>query len=168
MSANDFDFLYGRWRVEHRHLDARLAGSTRWLEGIGTDIITPAFAGLGNIGCFRRVVDGRPYEGRPIRRYDSDLKRWSIYWIDSFACRMEPPVHGGFAENNGEFIGDDVLRGSPIKVRYRWSELHSGSPLWEQAYSPDDGATWEVNSTMRFIRDDEIPDDPPFDYGAAK
>jgi hypothetical protein len=37
----------------------------------------------------------------------------------------------------------------PILCRYRWTVLGPGSATWEQAFSTDDGATWETNFTNR-------------------
>ncbi len=163
---HDFDFLLGKWRVEHSRLAGRLTGATEWTTQPGIDWVRPAFVGLGNIGCFRRLLDNRPFEGRPIRLYSPVDATWRIYWLDTFDQRMEPAVVGGFADNVGEFIGPDRLRGKAILVRYRWTDIDTDKPRWEQAYSPDDGASWEVNSVMRFSRDEGLPDslfeDPNF------
>jgi hypothetical protein len=42
------------------------------------------------------------------------------------------------------------VRGQPIKVCLRWSEIAAISACWEQAFSPDGGSTWEVNWWMEF------------------
>lgn len=153
-----FDFLLGRWRVAHHQLAERLTGSTDWQMAHGIDIVRPAFLGLGNIGCFRRQVNGFPYEGVPLRLYDPRSALWSIYWLDTIGQRMEPPVIGRFENGCGEFLGDDVFAGRAIRVRFRWREITPISARWEQAYSPDAGATWELNSIMEFSRDDSIID----------
>ncbi|MEM7706182.1 MAG: hypothetical protein AAF358_11545 [Pseudomonadota bacterium] len=162
--VRDFDFLLGTWRVTHHRLVGRLTGATEWDTGYGIDIIRPAFNGLGNIGCFRRDLNGEHYEGAPIRLYDPRDGLWRIYWLDTAEYRMEPPVVGRFVEGEGEFIGDDVLREMPIKVRYRWTLITTNSATWDQSYSADEGKTWEQNSIMEFKRDDLVCDDmrPPF------
>ena len=50
------------------------------------------------------------------------------------------------------FYGDDEHDGKRVLVRYLWSEITSRNARWEQAFSPDGGATWETNWTMRFKR----------------
>jgi nicotinamidase-related amidase len=42
-------------------------------------------------------------------------------------------------------------KGKPIRVRYLWTNL-SSAPHWEQAFSEDQGKTWETNWTMNFTR----------------
>jgi hypothetical protein len=52
----------------------------------------------------------------------------------------------------GAVTADDTLDGKPIKVRFQWTEMKANSAHWEQAFSPDAGATWEVNWRMQFTR----------------
>lgn len=160
--AHDFDFILGKWRVTHHRLSGRLCGATDWQVAEAFDSVRPCFLGLGNVGCFRRAFDGELYEGMPIRLYDPRTALWSIYWLDTVDRRMEPPVLGSFENGKGLFVGDDVLRGEPIKVRYTWTDITAMSARWDQAYSPDQGKTWEVNSIMEFTRDDTLPDVPGY------
>jgi hypothetical protein len=37
-------------------------------------------------------------------------------------------------------------------VRYIWSDITETSARWEQAFSVDDGRTWETNLIMEFTR----------------
>ena len=64
------------------------------------------------------------------------------------------------AKYEGVFVGYDSLRGESIKVRFIWSGISETTARWEQAFSPDDGQTWETNSIMEFTRDDKLPDIP--------
>jgi hypothetical protein len=64
--------------------------------------------------------------------------------------RMDPaPVRGRFDGGVGTFVARDTHAGVPILCRYRWTVLGPGSATWEQAFSTDDGATWETNFTNR-------------------
>lgn len=160
--VRDFDFLIGKWRVRHRTLSGRLTGATDWHEADAIDIVRPAFAGLGNVGRFMRRLNGQDYEGMPTRLYDPGTAQWRIWWLDTLGHRMEPPLTGGFRDGVGHFEGDDTLRGEPIRVRFSWTRTNTVTPRWEQAFSPDGGATWESNSIMDFTRDDALPDQPEF------
>ena len=42
--------------------------------------------------------------------------------------------------------------GADIAVRFIWSDITPRSARWEQAFSPDDGNTWETNWIMEFTR----------------
>jgi hypothetical protein len=87
------------------------------------------------------------------RFFDSETQQWSIYWADSRRCgTLDPPVVGSFSGDTGVFEGPDTLEGRPIRVRYTWSRVSTGSPRWEQAFSDDDGETWETNFVSEFTR----------------
>ena len=79
--------------------------------------------------------------------------QWSIWWLDARAPgTLDVPVVGRFEGNTGLFLAEDVIGGQPVKVRFTWL-AHAEHPRWEQAFSADDGHTWETNWTMDFTRD---------------
>ena len=47
--VSDFDFLVGSWRVRHRRLKERLAGSHDWIEFEGTCVMQKILDGAGNM-----------------------------------------------------------------------------------------------------------------------
>lgn len=87
-----------------------------------------------------------------MRLFDPAKRRWSIWWIDGRVLKLDAPVHGGFADGVGTFIGEDSFEGRPILVRFTWSEITDDAARWSQAFSDDGGRTWEVNWDMRFRR----------------
>jgi hypothetical protein len=150
---HDWDWLVGRWNVRHRRLKARLAGSTEWEEFDGTSALWLTLGGLGTIDDNVIALPGGTYRAVTVRAFDPKAGQWSIWWLDGrYPTTIEPPVHGGFRDGVGTFIGDDTLRDRPIKVRLRWSDITATSAHWEQAFSPDGGGTWETNWAMDFIR----------------
>jgi hypothetical protein len=108
--------------------------------------------GLANVDDNVIELPGGTYRAATVRVFDPATQLWSIWWIDGRHPRLEPPVHGRFANGVGTFLGDDVFEGRPIRVRFLWSEITARSCRWEQAFSPDAGATWETNWIMRFMR----------------
>ena len=86
-----------------------------------------------------------------LRFFDPATRRWSIYWADSRRPgELDPPVFGTFSGDIGVFEGEDVFEGRPIRVRFTWSGTRTRTPRWEQAFSADDGETWETNWIMDF------------------
>ena len=149
---HDWDWLVGRWNVRHRRLKGRLVGSTEWQEFSGTSTLWLTLGGLGTIDDNLLNLPEGAYRAVGIRAFDVKTGKWAIWWLDERNPVIEAPVFGGFMGNSGEFTGDDTLRDKPIKVRYRWSDIHSAEPRWEQAFSPDGGASWETNWRMWLTR----------------
>lgn len=153
-SLHDFDFLVGNWRVHHRKLKERLAGSHDWVEFDGTCSMRQLMNGWANVDDNVMSVPGGAYRGVGLRSYDPKTGLWAIWWLDGrdpFGD-LDPPVKGNFVNGVGNFYSDDTLNGKPVRVRYTWSHITSNSARWEQAYSPDGGKTWETNWVMDFAR----------------
>ena len=152
--VHDFDFLVGRWQVHHRQLNKRLTNGSDWIEFGGTLVSQPMLGGQGNVDDNLINKPSDPYHAIAIRAFDKKAGRWSIWWLDGRAPSgpLEPAVHGGFKDGVGLFYAEDTLNGHPILVRYTWSEITPQSCKWEQAFSPDNGQTWETNWTMNLTR----------------
>ena len=152
-TANDWAFLVGRWRVRHRKLRERLAGSSDWMEFDGNCENWPLLGGGANVDDNIFYTPDETYRGVGLRAYDPAMKSWSIWWLDSRATdRLDVPVRGTFENGVGTFLAEDHWKGTPVTVRFRWSDITPQSAKWEQAFSTDGGATWEVNWVMHFTR----------------
>jgi len=152
-SSNDFYFLMGRWRVSHRRLAKRLAGCVDWQAFDGTCVAQPTLDRQGNVDDNVLNLPGGTYRAVSLRSFDPGSRRWAIWWLDSRdPHRLGPPVVGHFQGGVGTFYADDSFEGRPIRVRFRWTGTGSASPCWEQAFSADAGASWEINWTMTFQR----------------
>jgi hypothetical protein len=149
----DFDFFMGVWNCQHRYLVKRLADCDDWIEFGGTCAARKILDGFGNMDEGDIALPGDPYRGMSLRTYDADKDRWSIHWFDSRQPgRCFPPVVGGFAKGVGTFYGDDEFEGRAIRVRFLWSRITDKSARWEQAFSLDEGNSWETNWYMDFTR----------------
>ena len=151
---NDFDFLMGEWRVHHRRLKERLAGSHEWIEFAGTSSARKLMDGAGNVDDNFVDLPGGSYRAASLRSYDAKSGQWSIWWLDGRMPLgpLDPPVRGRFENGIGTFFADDMFNGKPIRVRYVWSQITPTTCHWEQAFSPDGGKTWETNWVMDFAR----------------
>jgi hypothetical protein len=153
---HDFDFLFGRWTIHNRKLaDVLDPACTDWVEFTALGEARPILGGLGNIDSFvaRDVPNVGEYEGMTLRLYDPQADVWRIWWASTrFPGHLDVPMEGRFVDGRGIFFCDDVLNGRPVKVRFDWTPGDL-SARWEQAFSFDDGQTWEQNWVMSFTRD---------------
>lgn len=146
---HDFDFIHGRWQVHNQRLRQRLAGSSDWELFEAQDECRPLLGGVGNLEEFHTDWDGG-YEGLALRLYDPAASEWRIHWASNRSGRLDPPVLGRFENGVGTFYGNDVHQGQPVRVRFEWSHASTHGAHWQQAFSVDDGATWETNWHMWF------------------
>jgi hypothetical protein len=152
---HDFDFLVGNWRGHHRKLREKLANSHDWVEFDGTLSMRKLMDGYANVDDNVFKTPEGTYRGVGLRSYDTKTGQWAIWWLDGrdpFG-ELDPPVKGHFENGVGTFYSTDTLRGKPVRVRFVWSKITPSTAHWEQAYSADDGKTWEVNWTMDFTRE---------------
>src|SRR5262245_20336783 len=149
--VHDFDYFAGGWTTHQRRLKTRGAGSDEWEEFPATLCMTPYLDGM--ITADELVFPTKGWSGFTLRTFDLEKRQWSIYWVSSATGRIDPPVVGGFDRDHGEFYGEDVDAGRPVKVRYTWDKLDHDHARWNQAFSYDDRA-WETNWIADFTRAD--------------
>jgi hypothetical protein len=148
---HDFDFIHGRWQVQNERLRERLVGNDDWELFTARDDCRPLLDGVGNLEEFHTTWnDG--YEGLALRLYDGAAHEWRIYWASNRSGVLDPPMRGRFDDGVGTFFGDDRHGDRPVKVRFQWRHDSANSAHWQQAFSLDDGATWETNWHMWFRR----------------
>jgi hypothetical protein len=147
---DDFDFLFGDWRVTNRRLKARWTADPQWDVFSATQRCEPRLGHIANVDEI--AFAGRGYAGMTLRVFDLRARRWSIWWVSSRDGVLTPPVHGGFMGDRGEFYGEDLDDGVPVQVRFLWlKHAAHGGPRWEQSFSRD-GRAWQTNWIMEFAR----------------
>ncbi|WP_276483336.1 hypothetical protein [Paraflavitalea pollutisoli] len=151
-SFSDFDFLIGSWQVRNVKLKTRLNGCTEWVEFVATQELRTVLFGQGNIDHFRTDFFGKPFEGLTLRLFNPLTRLWSIYWADSNAVTLDAPVSGSFQDYIGYFFTRDSFEGKPIIMQFRWDATNPEEPVWSQAFSADNGQSWEWNWYMYFSR----------------
>jgi hypothetical protein len=145
-SQHDFDYLVGNWHLSNRKLKSRLTHSTEWQSFESRVEMHQILNGVGNIDKYTDSASGQPYEGVALRLFDTKTRLWSIYWADGNSGKLDPPVVGSFENKVGHFFGRDTYRGQAIIVVFRWDARNPQRPIWSQAFSTDNGQTWEWNS----------------------
>ena len=148
--TGDFDFSTGSSDVRHRRLRQWLAGCGEWEEFSATTECWQLVGGAANVDELQ--VPERGFTRLSLRLLDPERGEWTIYWANSRDGRLQPPVTGRFRDGVGLFYGDDTHEGRAVRVRYTWSAITPVSARWDQAFSSDQGQTWEVNWIMEFTR----------------
>jgi hypothetical protein len=151
-SSADFDFYIGKWKIHNRKLKSRLTNCSEWLEFEAADNCYKILTGFGNIGQYSAGFDDKPFEGMTLRLFNPKTKLWSIYWADSNAVILDVPQVGSFDGNTGTFFAKDVFEGKEIIVQFHWDKANPDIPVWSQAFSADNGKTWEWNWYMTMYR----------------
>jgi hypothetical protein len=155
---HDFDFYAGKWRLHNRRLMHPLTGSKEWVEFDGTSVARTMWDGRANVDEFEANTPSGPVEGMTIRLYNADTHEWNLYRADSNAGAFSAPAAvGRFVNGRGEFYEHEQIGGKRVFVRLLW-ELRSPKQYhWEQAFSTDEGRTWETN----WIIDSSNVEGPP-------
>lgn len=143
----DFDFEIGDWATEVRVLRNPLSGKPPvWADYRGTSVVRGLMDGRANSVELSVAGPAGKIEGLSLRLYDPVARRWSLNYASLGNGAMTPPVVGGFgADGRGVFTGEDRLDGRAIRVRFVITPVSADEARFEQAFSADGGATWEVN-----------------------
>ncbi|WP_447761035.1 nuclear transport factor 2 family protein [Sphingopyxis panaciterrae] len=163
-AQHDFDFEIGTWATEVRVLRNPLSGQPPvWAEYRGTSVVRGLMDGRANSVELAVAGPAGKIEGISLRLYDPGTGRWSLNFASMRDGALTPPVTGGFgADGRGVFTGGDTLGERPIRVRFVITQVSADEARFEQAFSADEGATWEVNWVAvdrRLIPATVLPDD---------
>jgi hypothetical protein len=148
-----FDFLVGSWTVHNRRLREPLTGGDEWWESLATATSTTLHNGAISVDEMWFPDEG--FAGTSFRVYTAADDTWAIYWVNSTTGHLQPPVSGRWDSAGGRFEahGADEYAGRPIVARYLWHSIDHRTATWEQAFSVDDGQSWETNWVMTWTRD---------------
>ena len=139
--------------MKNKHLNARLANCKDYTEFESSVENQSGLEGNGNFDVVRRTLpDGKVYEGRTVRTFDPVTRLWRLYWMDSNGGPLDPPQVGSFTNGVGLFFAKDYQVGRPVIIVFRWDKTNPNQPVWSQAFSDDNGKTWEWNYTNTSYR----------------
>jgi hypothetical protein len=141
----DFDFEIGVWKTHLRRRLRPLTGSEAWVEYEGTTRVSPVWGGDANLVELDVNGPAGRIQALSLRLYDPRTRKWSLNFAGKGAGSLATPAIGAFAKGRGEFYNRETLDGRMILVRFVISEITDDACRFEQAFSADDGKTWEVN-----------------------
>jgi hypothetical protein len=141
----DFDFEIGTWKTKLKRLKSPLSGSTTWVEYEGTSIVKEVCNGRANLVELNVEGHSGRIEGVSLRLYNPETKQWSLNFANMRDGNLAIPAVGNFKNGRGEFFNEDTFNEQKILVRFVISEITANSCHFEQAFSADNGKTWEIN-----------------------
>lgn len=161
--GHDFDFDFGRWKMHSWRLQHPLSGSTAHYEMTGTTTTYPVWGGKANLA----EVELNGPKGRlqlvSLRLYNPKSGEWSQNFATSAVGVLNVtggasvPMIGRFSGSRGTFYDQEQFEGRTIWVRFMIQPISPMTAHSEQAFSADNGRTWETNWTNDYTR---IPDTP--------
>lgn len=144
---HDFDWEIGTWTTRVRVLRNPLSGAApEWAEYTGTSVVKPLLDGRANFVELAVAGASGRIEGGSLRLYNPGSRQWNVNYASLGNGTLTAPVFGGFdAQGRGAFYGQDMLDGRAILIRFIMTRESPDEARFEQAYSADGGASWEVN-----------------------
>jgi hypothetical protein len=149
--GRDFDFNLGTWHTHISRLLHPLTGSNSWVTYDGTVTVRPVWGGAANLEEIE--ADGPSHlELLNVRMYNKQTHQWSLNGVNSAEAVIGDPMYGSFSGDVGTFYDQESFDGHLILVRQRFFDITSQSYSFEQAFSDDDGNTWEPNFLAKLTR----------------
>jgi hypothetical protein len=151
--AHDFDPVLGNSRFRLHYMLHPLTNSPGWTDMAGAGACYGVWNGRAQLDTIELdSSSGSHIEGLTLRLYNRESRQWRLYWANNRVGRLDPPQIGDFRDGHGDFYTTDTINGKTTLIRYDWSRMGSGTPHFEQAFSPDGGKSWEVNWITDQIR----------------
>ena len=142
---HDFDFEIGSWKTHLSRLDHPLSGSHTWIEYDGTTEVRKVWNGGANLVELEVSGPAGHIEALSLRLYNPASRQWSLNFASSRGGTLGVPTVGGFKDGRGEFYDQEQFGDRTVLVRFVISAITADSCHFEQAFSTDGGATWEIN-----------------------
>jgi len=145
-SPRDFDFEHGQWQTSLRRRLRPLSGSDLWAEYSGTTLVRPVLGGRANLVELDVAGPGGRIQGLSLRLFEVQQQRWTLNFSNAASGTLAAPMVGGFGGGpRGLFYGAEDFNGRPVLVRFVIECENADRCRFEQAFSADGGASWEVN-----------------------
>lgn len=144
-AARAFDSHIGTWHTSLKRLKDPLTHSETWLEYEGTTVVRAVMHGRANLAELEVAGEAGRIDGISLRLYDPSSGRWTLTYANLADGSLATPSVGQFEGARGEFYSDEQYRGRDVRVRFVIEPQGPDVIRFEQAFSIDDGRTWEVN-----------------------
>lgn len=149
---HDFDFEWGTWNAHLQLLPHKFVGSHDWVDYHGTLAVHKIWNGKANISELEVSNAKSRIEGGALHLYDPQTHQWSVIFASSDTGKLGVPNVGRFQNGRGVFYDREIYRGTPILDRWLFTNISTRAFHFEQAFSRDDGKTWETNLIIDYTR----------------
>lgn len=151
--VHDFDFEFGpTWTAHLRLLGHRLVGAHDWIDFHGTLLTHKLWSGQGNMSELV-VTNGKAnIVGGALHLYNPGTRQWSVWFANAITGTLGVPSVGHFANGQGVLYDREMQNGRMVTVRQIFSNVSAHTFNFDQAFSVDNGKTWETNLTIRYTR----------------
>ncbi|RDS85139.1 hypothetical protein DWU98_02900 [Dyella monticola] len=142
---HDFDFEFGKWNTHVSMLAHPLTGSKTWVDYTGITVDHKIWNGVANLVELDMKNASSHLMLASLRLYNPATHQWGLYVVNSRSGTLGTPTLGGFAHGRGVFYDKETWDGKPIVVRFVITPRSADAIHFEQAFSADEGKTWETN-----------------------
>ncbi|HUA79869.1 MAG TPA: hypothetical protein VL997_05815 [Dyella sp.] len=143
--GHEFDFEIGTWKTHVSLLSHPLTGSKTWAEYNGVTVVRKVWDGQANLVELDMKNASSHLQLASLRLYNPATHQWSLNVVNAKSGELGVPTVGAFADGRGVFYDKEVWDGKPIVVRFVIEPRNADAVHFEQAFSADNGKTWEIN-----------------------
>jgi hypothetical protein len=152
---HEFDFALGTWKEHSTRLLHPLTGSTTWVNMEGVSVVHKFWNGRGNLTELESDGPDGHLELLALRLYNPEAQQWNLTFATSKVGVLGMPQNTGEFKNGiGQFYDQESYKGRAIWVRFTITPISADSYRSEQAFSDDNGKTWETNWINTYTRID--------------
>jgi hypothetical protein len=118
----------------------------------GSSMVSKIWGGRANLVDFRGEGPNGRVELLSLRTYDPVAHQWNVNFATPGVGQLGVPAVGEFRNGRGDFYDQELFNGRMILVRFSVWPISPDLMQSEQAFSDDNGRTWEVNWINRYTR----------------
>lgn len=145
-ARHDFDFQIGTWKSHVKRLLHPLIGSNAWTYYDGITIVLPVWKGRANLQELEADGPAGHIENLSLRLFNPATRQWSLNYASGKGGTINaPPTIGSFKNGRGMFYDRETINGKDVLVRNLITRPTPNVCRFEQAFSTDNGRTWEAN-----------------------
>lgn len=149
---HDFDFDFGTWKTHSSRLLHPLSGSKDWVDMDGLTVVKKVWNGRANLAEYKADGPASHVELMALRYYNPEARQWGVAFATPSGGTLSLPCIGEFRNGRGDFYDQEEFNGRYILVRFSIWRISENTAQSEQAFSDDDGRTWEVNWINKYTR----------------